>query len=108
MQKAPVLPVLSATETPADVLGFFEAVALAGLENVPMTVSYAVQRKHFGKLVFGKKRVLVNEIGQIQVTYSTGYNKESYDESFYACNASANNLSEVSYIPWIKFSKSAA
>lgn len=108
MHKSPALPVLSSTESPADVLGFFEAVKLAGMENVAMTVSYAVQRKHFGKVVFGKKRVLVNEIGQIQVTYSTGYDKGSYDVSFYACNASANKLDEVSDIPWAKFSKSVA
>ena len=101
-------PTLSSTESSADVLGFFEAVKLAGLENVAMTVSYAVQRKHFGKVVFGKKRALVNEIGQIQVTYSTGYDKGSYDVSFYVCNASANKLDEVSDIPWAKFSKSAA
>lgn len=108
MTKTSTLPVLSSTETPADAFGFFEAVALAGLENVAMTVSYAVQRKHFGKIIFGKKRVLVNEIGQIQVTYSTGYNKEDYDLSFYVLNGGANKLDEVSDIPWAKFSKSVA
>jgi hypothetical protein len=102
------LTILSSTETPADVLGFFEAVKLAGLENVRMTVSYAVQRKHFGKLIFGKKTVVVNEIGQVYVVWSTGYNKTSYDCCFYACNASTNTLSEVPEIHWAKFSKSAA
>jgi hypothetical protein len=108
MQNKTILPVLSSTETPADVLGFFEAVALAGLENVRINVSYAVQRKHFGKIIFGKKTVIVNEIGQVYVVWSTGYNKTSYDCCFYACNASANTISLVPEIQWAKFSKSVA
>jgi hypothetical protein len=102
------LTILSSTETPADVLGFFEAVKLAGLENVRMTVSYAAQRKHFGKLIFGKKTVVVNEIGQVYVTWCNGYDKGSYDCCFYAYNAEANTLSGISAIHWTKFSKSAA
>jgi len=107
MQKT-ILPCLSKTISTADVLGFFEAVALAGMENVRMTVSYAVQRKHFGKIIFGKKTVVVNEIGQIYVVWSTGYNKTSYDCCFYACNASANTIDAVPEIHWAKFSKSIA
>ena len=106
MQKTPVLPVLSETISPADTIGFFEGVKLAGMENVRMTISYAVQRKHFGKIIFGKKTVIVNEIGQVYVVWSTGYNKTSYDCCFYACNAFENTLSPVSEIHWAKFSKS--
>jgi len=108
MQKNPALPVLSETISPADTIGFFEAVKLAGLENTRITVSYAAQRKHFGKLIFGKKTVVVNEIGQIYVVWSTGYNKTSYDCCFYAYNASANIISLVPEIHWAKFSKSVA
>lgn len=108
MQKAAVLPVLSSTESPADVLGFFEAVKLAGLENTRITVSYAAQRRYFGKLIFGKKTVVVNEIGQVYVTWCNGYDKGSYDCCFYACNSFENILSPVSAIHWAKFSKSAA
>jgi hypothetical protein len=108
MQKNPALPVLSATETPADTIGFFEAVKLAGLENTRMTVSYAAQRKHFGKLIFGKKTVIVNEIGQIYDVWSTGYNKTSYDCCFDAYNAIANIISLDPEIHWAKFSKSVA
>lgn len=108
MQKATVLPVLSSTETPADVLGFFEAVKLAGMENTRITVSYAAQRKHFGKLIFGKKTVVVNEIGQVYVTWCNGYDKGSYDSCMYVCNACENTLSSISEIPWVKFSKSVA
>jgi len=108
MQKATVLPVLSATETPADVLGFFEAIKLASLENVSITVSYAIQRKHFGKIVFGKKRLIVNEIGQIYVTWCNGFDKTSYDSCFYAYNAAESVLSPVPAIHWAKFSRSVA
>ena len=108
MQKAPALPVFSSTESPADVLGFFEAVKLAGMENTRMTVSYAAQRRYFGKLIFGKKTVVVNEIGQVYVTWCNGYDKGSYDSCMYVCNAFENTLSLVSALPWIKFSKSAA
>jgi hypothetical protein len=97
---------LSHTETPSDVIGFFEAVKLAGLENTEMTVSYAVQRKHFGKLVFGKKSVRVNEIGQIRVMWCNGYDKTSYDIAFYAFNAIKNTLSETPEISWKNFSTS--
>jgi hypothetical protein len=108
MQKNPALPVLSETISPADSLGFFEAVKLAGLENTRMTVSYAVQRKHFGKIIFGKKTVIVNEIGQIYVTWCNGYDKGSYDCCFYAFNASENIISLIPEINWAKFSKSFA
>jgi hypothetical protein len=108
MQNKTILPILSETISPADAIGFFEAVKLAGMENTRMTVSYAVQRKHFGKIIFGKKTVVVNEIGQIYVVWSTGYNKTSYDCCFYACNASENTISMVPEIHWAKFSKSVA
>ena len=108
MQKNPVLPVLSETISPADTIGFFEAIKLAGLENTRITVSYAAQRKHFGKLIFGKKTVVVNEIGQVYVTWCNGYDKSSYDCCFYDCNAFENTLSPVSAIHWAKFSKSVA
>ena len=100
------LPTLTNTQTPADALGFFEAVALAGLENTPIHISHAVQRKHFGKVLFGKKTVTVNELGQIRVTYSTGYSKESYDEHFVAYSALTNSVESVSYINHSKFSNS--
>lgn len=100
--------VLSATDSPADILGFFEAIKLAGLENVTITVSYAIQRKHFGKIVFGKKRLIVNEIGQVYVTWCNGYDKTSYDSCFYAYNAAESVLCQISAPHWAKFSKSAA
>jgi hypothetical protein len=99
---------LSTTETPADVLGFFEAVKLAGLEFVPMTVSAAVQRKHFGKVIFGKKCVTVNDMGQVHMVYSTGYDKGAYDEEFYGCNAFLNRIEQIPYVYGSKFSKPVA
>lgn len=66
------LPVLSVTETPADSIGFFEAVKLAGLENREIRVSVAVQKKHFGKVVFGKKSIVVSEDCTVQVFWTVG------------------------------------
>jgi len=108
VQNKTILPVLSETISPADTLGFFEGVKLAGMENVRMTVSFSVQRKHFGKLIFGKKTVVVNEIGQIYVTWCNGYDKESYDCCFYAYSDEENTLSVTPAIHWPKFSKSVA
>ena len=45
--------------TRADALGFFEAVALAGLENKRFRVSSATQKRHFGCIPFGKLGITV-------------------------------------------------
>lgn len=66
------LPVLSSTDTPADSIGFFEAVKLAGLEGQEIRVSVAVQKKHFGKVVFGKKTVLVSEDCSVEICWTVG------------------------------------
>jgi hypothetical protein len=77
------LPVLSSTETPSDFLGFFEAVALAGLENRPFRMSYSAQRKHFnGKTPFGKKQIIVDG-ANVTITHCGGYDKTSYTEQYY-------------------------
>lgn len=66
------LSVLSSTETPADSIGFFEAVKLAGLEGQEIRVSVAVQKKHFGKVVFGKKTVVVSEDCTVEIFWTVG------------------------------------
>ena len=48
-------------KTTPDGLGFFEAVALAGLENEWFTLTYDMQRYFFQQVPFGKKRVRVKD-----------------------------------------------
>ena len=46
-------------ETTPDAIGFFEAVALAGLEKEYVRIPAATQRRHFGCAPFGKLAVRV-------------------------------------------------
>ena len=46
-------------ETTADEIGFFEAIALAGLEKQYVRIPAATQRRHFGCTPFGKLAVRV-------------------------------------------------
>ena len=46
-------------ETTPDALGFFEAVALAGLERQYIRIPTATQRRHFGGAPFGRLAVRV-------------------------------------------------
>jgi len=46
-------------ETSADPIGFFEAIALAGLEKEFVRIPASVQRRHFGRVPFGKLAVRV-------------------------------------------------
>jgi len=49
----------------ADETGFFEAIAIEGLENQWVRVSYADQRRFFGKIVFGRRAIKISPDGQI-------------------------------------------
>ena len=46
-------------ETTPDAIGFFEAIALAGLEKQFVRIPVATQRRHFGNTPFGKLAVKV-------------------------------------------------
>ena len=48
-----------------DALGFFEGVALNGLEGKPVRFGAALQRQHFGGVPFGKKQTTVREDGTV-------------------------------------------
>ena len=50
---------LSIDATP-DEIGFFEAIAIAGLECTYVRIPAATQRRHFGNVPFGKLAVRVN------------------------------------------------
>jgi len=49
----------SLPETTADAIGFFEAVAIAGLEKQFIRIPATVQRRHFGNVPFGKLGVKI-------------------------------------------------
>ena len=52
-------PTANLPVTTPDPLGFFEAIALAGLEGQFVRIPVAVQRRHFGNAPFGKLAVKV-------------------------------------------------
>ena len=59
-------------ETKPDQLAFFEYVALNKLEGKEFRLSYAMQRKFFGYVPFGKKRI--STIGnKVQVLWKVSY-----------------------------------
>jgi len=70
---------ITETYSTPDAIGFAEGIALLGLEGKRLKVSYAVQRKHFGRTPFGKKEVCVSENGNITITWCAGYNNTSWD-----------------------------
>jgi hypothetical protein len=75
---------LTLTELDAkpDAIGFFEGICLEGLEEKWLRISAAVQRKFFGKVIFGKKAVKVMKDGLIK-TYQTMAFGHDWDEQFY-------------------------
>jgi hypothetical protein len=52
-------PTVTLPTTKADPIGFFEAVALAGMEGRFIRIPSAVQRRHFGYAPFGKLGVKI-------------------------------------------------
>lgn len=90
------LPTLTETISTPDAIGFFEGVALAGMEGVRMRVSHSVQRKHFGKIVFGKKAVTIKN-ATILLEYNAGYTStcwESVDSVYSATHNAVGTFSE--------------
>ena len=52
-------PIASLPITTPDAIGFFEAIALAGLEKQYVRIPAATQRRHFGNVPFGRLAVRV-------------------------------------------------
>jgi hypothetical protein len=65
-----------------DPAGFFEALKLADLESKWLRLSFAVQRRFFGRVPFGKKAVKVSECGEVR-TYQTAGFGQDWDEQIY-------------------------
>lgn len=72
-------PTASLPETKADPIGFFEAVAMAGLEGQFVRIPAAVQRRHFGAVPFGKLGVRVANDGAVTTLRSVAFGRD-YDE----------------------------
>jgi len=62
-----------------DATGFFEAVAIEGLEGKFIRVSAADQRRYFGRPVFGRRAVRVSKEGKITVKKTQAFGKD-FDE----------------------------
>ena len=52
-------PIATLPKTTPDEIGFFEAIALAGLEKQHVRIPAATQRRHFGCVPFGRLAVRV-------------------------------------------------
>jgi hypothetical protein len=71
----------------ADAIGFFEAIAIEGLEEKFIRIPAAVQRKFFGKVVFGKLPVKVGKDGIVTTLRSVAYGRDWNESRGYWSNA---------------------
>lgn len=63
-------------------LGFFEAVALAGLEGQWLRLSAKTQRETLGHAVFGKQLLQVGTDGTVRVQRSTAFGSDSESQTY--------------------------
>ena len=59
--------------TKADAIGFFESVALAGLEGEWFRLSADQQRQFFGNVPFGRRALMVAKDGLVSVIRSVAF-----------------------------------
>lgn len=77
-------PTVNLPDASADEIGFFEAIAIAGLEKQYVRIPVATQRKHFGYAPFGKLAVRV-ENGVCRTIKSMDYGSDyDYAEAFWS------------------------
>lgn len=60
----------------ASIYTFFEAIALAGLENKKIKLSSAMQRKLLGCVVFGRRPITVLDNAMIQCTVDVCFGQD--------------------------------
>jgi hypothetical protein len=60
----------------ADALGFFESIALAGLEGFWLRLPAATQRHFFGKVLFGNKAIKVSNDGKVTVFWTVAFGRD--------------------------------
>lgn len=68
--------IVTLPEAKADALGFFEAVALAGLEGEYFRMSADQQRKHFGNVPFGRLSIKVDKNGIVTARRSVAFGRD--------------------------------
>lgn len=66
-------------------LAFFETVALLGLEEKPIRLSAADQRRVLGFPVFGKREIVVSRAGSVKMSRSTGFGQD-YESCEYSAS----------------------
>ena len=71
----------------ADAIGFFEAIAIEGLEDQFIRIPAAVQRKFFGKVVFGKLATRIGMDGIVTTIRSVAYGTDWEETQGYWANA---------------------
>jgi hypothetical protein len=59
-----------------DALGFFESVALAGLEDCWIRLPAPAQRHFFGKVLFGNKAIKVSNDGKVTVFWTVAFGRD--------------------------------
>ena len=64
---------------------FFEAIALAELENKPLRLDTATQRALLGSSVFGKRLIVVDGSGFVTCSVSLAFGLD-FDEATYSAN----------------------
>ena len=57
-------------------LAFFETIALLGLEEKPIRLSAADQRRVLGFPVFGKQEIVVSKLGSVKMCRLTGFGQD--------------------------------
>lgn len=60
----------------SDALGFFESIALAGLEGSWIKLPVPTQRRFFGDNIFGSKSLRVTADGQVTVFWTSAFGRD--------------------------------
>ena len=83
----------------ADPIGFFEAVAIEGLEGEFFRIPAATQRRFFGRVVFGKLPVKVGKNGTVTTLRSVAYGRDWNESRGFWSNADRCFLSPADGAP---------
>lgn len=67
---------LNVTSTTNDAIGFFEAIAIQGLEGEDMRIPAATQRHFFGNVPFGKKKISVDNRGRVELRWKVAFGQD--------------------------------
>jgi hypothetical protein len=82
-----------------DAIGFFEAMAIEGLEEQWVRIPASVQRKFFGKVVFGKLGVMVGKNGIVRTMRSVSFGTDWNESRGYYSVACKQFISDSTHLP---------